>query len=133
MLTEPKVRVIAYLLDSSKVALASFTETEELIVSDNLSALIMAQYAENPQLLPVFNDIFDAEGASLVLIDAYELIKTDTMYSFSDIVHIGLLEGLSVIGIISNEFNDNSSGVRINISKCEKVHIYNNDKIIVIK
>lgn len=128
-----KVRVIAYLLDSSKVTLASFTETEELIVSDNLSALIMAQYAENPQLLPVFNDIFDAEGASLTLVNANELISTDTIYSYSDLVHIGLLNSLSVIGIISNEINDNSSGVRINISKDEKVHIYNSDKLIVIK
>lgn len=128
-----KVRVIAYLLDSSKVTLASFTETEELIVSDNLSALIMAQYAENPQLLPVFNDIFDAEGASLTLVNANELISTDTIYSYSDLVHIGLLNSLSVIGIISNEINDNSSGVRINISKDEKVHVYNSDKLIVIK
>ena len=43
-----KFRVIAQILDSSKAKLAEFTETEELIISDNLVALLLSQLVENP-------------------------------------------------------------------------------------
>ena len=129
---ENKIRVIAYLLDSIKVELAGFTETEELIVSDNLSALIIAQYAENPQLLPVFNDIFDAEGASINLINCTELIKPNINYLYADIVHYGLQKNMSIVGIVKNKINDNSTGVKINIGKNETVVLNEEDKLIII-
>ncbi len=129
---ENKIRVIAYLLDSSKVELAGFTETEELIVSDNLSALIIAQYAENPQLLPVFNDIFDAEGASINLINCTDLIEPGINYLYADIVHFGLQKNMSIVGIVRNKINDNSTGVKINIGKNETIVLDEEDKLIII-
>jgi len=128
---ENKIRVIAYLLDSSKVELASITETEELIVSDNLSALMIAQYSENPHLKPVFEDIFDSDGAAINLIPAGSVIGHGQQVTFSDIVREAAMKGLSVIGI-SYGAGKGENEVRMNIPKSESMTLAEGDFLIAI-
>jgi len=126
-----KIRVIAYLLDSSKVELAAITETEELIVSDNLSALMIAQYSENPHLKPVFEDIFDSDGAAINLISAGSVVSIGQQVTFSHIVREAAMKGLSVIGI-SYGAGKGENEVRVNIPKSESMTLAEGDFLIAI-
>ncbi len=60
-------RIVAELLDPADVELGRVTAADDLIVSDELASLMMAQLAERPELDAVFNDLFDARGAVISL------------------------------------------------------------------
>jgi hypothetical protein len=60
-------RIVAELLDSRDVELGRVTAADDLIVSDVLSSLAMAQLSERPELDAVFRDLFDIEGSSITL------------------------------------------------------------------
>ena len=129
-----KFRVIAQILDSSKAKLAEFTETEELIISDNLVALLMSQLIENPDLHFVFNDLFDAEGASINMCPIEEYAELNTEISFADLVFTAGKRNQSAIGIkIENtNISNHTEGVFLNPSKKMKINPKNGDQIIVI-
>ena len=129
-----KFRVIAQILDSSKAKLAEFTETEELIISDNLVALLLSQLVENPDLHFVFNDLFDAEGASINMCPIEEYAELNTEISFADLVFTAGKRNQSAIGIkIENtNISNHTEGVFLNPSKKMKINPKNGDQIIVI-
>jgi hypothetical protein len=59
--------VVAEVLDSRNVAIAQATGVDDFVVSDELSSLMIAQLAEHPALRLVFNELFDAKGASIAV------------------------------------------------------------------
>jgi hypothetical protein len=65
--TDGRPRIVAELLDSRDVELGRVTAADDLIVSDVLSSLAMAQLSERPELDAVFRDLFDIEGSSITL------------------------------------------------------------------
>jgi hypothetical protein len=85
---------------------------------------LIAQLTENPALNPIFNDIFDADGAAINIypIENYAELGKETKYV--DIVNIGIKYKESVIGVrIDNlEVNDHTEGVYLNPSKNKSVH-----------
>jgi Trk K+ transport system NAD-binding subunit len=127
-------RVIAEILDSSKAKLAEFTETEELIISDNLVALLMSQLTENPDLNFVFNDLFDAEGASINMLPIERYIELNKEISFADLVYTAGKKNQSVIGIkVDNEkVSNHTEGVFLNPNKKMKITPKSGDQLIVI-
>ena len=127
-------RVIAEILDSSKAKLAEFTETEELIISDNLVALLMSQLTENPDLNFVFNDLFDAEGASINMLPIERYVELNKEISFSDLVYTAGKKNQSVIGIkVENEkVSNHTEGVFLNPNKKMKITPKSGDQLIVI-
>jgi hypothetical protein len=58
-------RVVAEVLDSRNVAIAQATGVDDFVVSDELSSLMISQLAERAELKLVFDELFDARGASL--------------------------------------------------------------------
>src|SRR6266511_2784736 len=60
-------RIVAELLDSRDVELGRVTAADDLIVSDVLSSLAMAQLSERPELDGVFRDLFDVAGSTITL------------------------------------------------------------------
>src|SRR5262245_40131519 len=68
-------RIVAELLDSRDVELGRVTAADDLIVSDVLSSLAMAQLSERPELDAVFTDLFDTEGSSITLRPATAYIR----------------------------------------------------------
>lgn len=129
-----KYRVLAQIYDSRKAKLASATETEELIISDNLSAILIAQLTENPALNPIFNDIFDADGAAINVYPIENYAEHGKEVKYVDIVNIGIKCNESVIGIrIDNlEVNDHTEGVYLNPSKNKTFVPKKGDQVIVI-
>ncbi len=129
-----KYRVLAQIYDSRKAKLASATETEELIISDNLSAILIAQLTENPALNPIFNDIFDADGAAINIYPIENYAELGKEVKYVDIVNVGIKCKESVIGVrIDNlEVNDHTEGVYLNPSKNKTFVPKKGDQVIVI-
>ena len=127
-------RVIAEILDSSKANLAEFTETEELIISDNLVALLMSQLTENPDLNLVFNDLFDSDGASINIFPIERYVELNKEISFADLVYTAGKINQSAIGVKleSGKVSSHTEGVFLNPNKKMKITPKNGDQLIVI-
>jgi K+/H+ antiporter YhaU regulatory subunit KhtT len=127
-------RLVAEILDSRKQELAQVAVADDLVVSDNLAALMIAQISENPSLAPVFEDLFDADGATLGSnpIDHYAAVGKPV--SFGELVAIGRGHGESVIGyrVAANSGQDGSTGVQLNPAKTEVFTPAAGDTLIVI-
>ena len=59
--------VVAELLDERDVDLSPARPTDEFIVSERLTALLMAQLSENRNLAPVFDELLDEAGSEIYL------------------------------------------------------------------
>ena len=127
-------RLVAEILDSRKAELARVAAVDDLVISDNLAALLVAQIAENPTLSPVFADLFDADGASVNMraIEAYAPLKKSV--AFSQLVAAGVAKGESVIGyrIAAEARSSAAQGVVLNPSKNDEFVPEAGDALIVV-
>lgn len=127
-------RMIAEILDSRKAELARVAAVDDLVISDNLAALLVAQVAENPGLSPVFTDLFDAEGASVNMrnIETYAPLKKSV--AFSQLVAAGVAHNESVIGyrIAAEARTTAAQGVILNPAKNAEFSPEVGDTLIVI-
>jgi voltage-gated potassium channel Kch len=127
-------RMVAEILDSRKAELARVAAVDDLVISDNLAALLVAQVAENPTLSPVFADLFDADGASVNMrsVEAYAPLKKSV--AFSQLVAAGVAKGESVIGyrIAADSRSSAAQGVVLNPSKNDVFVPAAGDSVIVV-
>jgi hypothetical protein len=127
-------RLVAEILDSRKAELARVAAADDLVVSDNLAALLIAQVSENPALAPIFDDLFDAEGASINVrpIDFYAPLGQEV--EFAELVAIARAHGESAIGyrVLAEAPGSSASGVRLNPVKTTKFKPAAGDALVVI-
>ena len=93
------VRLIAEILDSRRADLALITEPDDLVVSDRLAAQMISQLIEDARLLPIFNDLFDADGASLNLHPIELYVPLDTPLTIRELVAVASRRGESLVGL----------------------------------
>jgi Trk K+ transport system NAD-binding subunit len=91
------VRIVAELLDQQNLALAVPVGVDDLIVSNALASLLMAQLSEHPGLQAVFDDLFDAEGAVIEMRSAAELVPAVPL-PFGAVVAAGAAQSVSAFG-----------------------------------
>jgi len=127
-------RLVAEILDSRRAELARVAAEGDLVISDNLAALLIAQVSENPALGPVLNDLFDPEGSSLLVNDVSDYFKLGTTFSYADLVANARQFGESVIGyrIRANDAVGSSNGVCLNPAKDASFTAAAGDGVIVI-
>ncbi|NBR61727.1 MAG: hypothetical protein EBT86_08785 [Actinobacteria bacterium] len=127
-------RLVAEILDSRKTELARVAAVDDLVVSDSLAALLIAQISENPALAPVFTDLFDAEGATLNVRDIADYAELGKSVSFGELVATGRNYGESVIGYraANSTSSDGSTGVILNPAKTSEFVPVAGDSLVVI-
>ena len=127
-------RMVAEILDSRKAELASVAAVDDLVISDNLAALLVAQIAENPGLSPVFTDLFDADGASINMRPIENYAPMTKRVAFSQLVAAGAAKGESVIGyrIAAEAKTSAAQGVILNPVKSLEFSPDAGDTLIVI-
>jgi voltage-gated potassium channel Kch len=127
-------RMVAEILDSRKAELARVAAVDDMVVSDNLAALLIAQVSENPALAPVFDDLFDAEGASISVNPIEIYAKPGKPIEYAELVAIGRAHGESVIGYRTLEGSKHqaSSGVKLNPIKSTRFVPAKGDGLIVV-
>jgi voltage-gated potassium channel Kch len=127
-------RLVAEILDSRKAELARVAAVDDMVVSDNLAALLIAQVSENPALAPVFDDLFDAAGASISVNPIETYAKPGKSIEFAELVAIGRAHGESVIGYRTLEGSKHqaASGVKLNPVKSSQFVPAKGDGLIVV-
>lgn len=121
------VRIVAELLDQRNLVLADPVGADDLIVSDALTSLLMAQLSEHAELHAVFEELFDAEGASVELLPAPTLVGPEAV-GFATIVAAAAAVGASAFGYRRAGTNE----VVINPAKSASVALGADDQVIVI-
>ena len=120
-------RVVAELPDQRNVRLAAPVGADDLIVSDALAALFIAQLAERSELDAIFQDLFDPHGAVVELRPAGEFACASGL-SFAHLVASGAAAACSVIGYRSAR----SKQVVLNPAKATIIMLEPEDSVIVI-
>lgn len=128
--------VVAELLDPNDVELTRSTDNRDFIVSQRLIALLMAQLSENPQLEPVFADIFDADGATISMHPASRYVAPGPT-TFRAIVEATREWDAVAIGYRSasgiGEAGTLGQGLRLNPPKDEPITLTDGDVILLIE
>ncbi|MDQ4068965.1 MAG: hypothetical protein M3203_05760 [Actinomycetota bacterium] len=125
--SEPRVQIIAQLLDQANVELAAVTGVDDFIVSDALASLMLAQLSERAELQAVFDDLFDPAGAVVELRPAGSFAP-DAPVPYAQIVAAGVAKEMSVLG-----WRFHATGeVVINPNKDREVHLRPDDQVLVV-
>ena len=122
--------IVAELLDERDVDLFPQGDSGEFIVSERLTAVIMAQLSENNELAPVFEDLLDEAGSELYLIPAANYLETGRATGFADIVAAARSRGEVALGY--QVTNDAGVKVVINPRKDRAVTLGEADCVIVL-
>jgi voltage-gated potassium channel Kch len=122
-----QVRIVAELLDQRNIVLADPVGVDDLIVSDALSSLLMAQLSERAELQAVFDDLFDAEGAVVELRPAASVAPYGHV-TYAEVVAGGAAVGTSVFGYRSVA----TGAVRLNPPKSTVLDLAPGDEIVVV-
>ena len=132
---ETPFSIVSEMLDLRNRELAEATRVDDFIISDHLISLILAQLSEDEDLLPVFKDIFDPEGAEIYLKPISDYVATGQAVNFYTVVEAAWQRGETALGYrVLAEVDDAGKGygVHLNPKKSEKVIFAPDDKVIVI-
>ncbi len=112
-------RLVAEILDGRKAEIARVAAVDDLVVSDNLAALAIAQLSENPSLGVVLDDLFDAEGASISVVPIELYATLGKEISYAQLVANAAAMGESAIGYRHANLTagDSANGARLNPAK----------------
>ncbi len=129
-----QTRLVAEIIDSRKAELARVAAVDDMVVSDSLAALLIAQISENPALAPVFEDLFDADGATLNVRPIEEYVPLGKAIEYAELVAIARGHGESAIGYrrVANATKDGSTGVELNPAKTTSYTPVAGDALVVI-
>jgi hypothetical protein len=93
------VRFVAQVLDPASRALIPVTASDDLIVSEEASAMMIAQAAADPVVFGVLVDLLDPTvGSAIHVLRLPEHQGAGRPLRFRDLVDIGLRSNVSVIG-----------------------------------
>jgi hypothetical protein len=132
---ETPFSIVSEMLDVRNRELAEAAKVDDFIVSEHLISLMMAQLSENAELLDVFIDIFDPEGAEIYLKPISDYVATGQPVNFYTVTEAARRRGETPIGYrLMSESHDaeKAYGVHTNPNKAEKLTFSAEDKIIVI-
>lgn len=122
-----RTRLVAEILDSRRADLARVANADDLVVSDNLAALLAAQLSSNPALAPIFEDIFDVDGATINVNPISKYANIGDQVRYLDLVAHARGFKESVIG-----YRSAANGVQLNPSKSTIFEIADTDGLIVM-
>lgn len=117
--------IVSEMLDTKNRKLAEVTQADDFIVSDVLVSLLITQLAENKDLAPVFDDLFDADGSEIYLKPAADYVKDGQDVSFYTVLEAARRRGEVAIGYAKAE-------PTLNPNKADKVRFGAADRVIVI-
>jgi voltage-gated potassium channel Kch len=132
---EDRPGIVSEMLDDRNRELAQVTEVDDVIVSDKILSLVIAQISENARLDAVFGDLLDADGAELYLRPAEEYVRLGGDVSFATLVEAARRRGETAIGYrVAAEAQDPSAGygVVVNPPKATSFSPARGDRVVVL-
>jgi voltage-gated potassium channel Kch len=129
------VSIVSEMLDDRNHELAQVTEVDDVIVSDKVLSLLLAQISENQHLAEVFRILFEADGSEIYLRDVGEYVRPGRATSFATVVAAARERGESAIGLRLAELSSDPGsgyGVRLNPAKSKPWTPAHGDRVIVL-
>jgi voltage-gated potassium channel Kch len=125
--------IVSEMLDDRNRELAQVTQVDDVIVSDRLISLMIAQISENPHLEDVFSELFQAAGSEIYLRPAGEYVRPGVAISFATVVEAARRRGEVAVGYRQSDADgDATGGVVLNPRKSDAVELAGNDRVIVL-
>lgn len=132
---EQRPGIVSEMLDDRNRELAQVTEVDDVIVSDKILSLVIAQISENARLDAVFGDLLDADGAELYLRPVEEYVQLGREASFATVVAAALRRGETAIGFRAVALAQEPSalyGVTVNPAKAAVFTPAAGDRVVVL-
>ncbi len=132
---ETPFSIVSEMLDLRNRELAEAAKVDDFIVSEHLISLMMSQLSENADLMDIFTDIFDPEGAEIYLKPISDYVAVGQPVNFYTVTEAARRRGETALGYrLMNESHNSEKayGVHTNPKKSEKVTFSEVDKIVVI-
>lgn len=96
--------------------LVGFGDTTDFLVTSSMSSLILAQLAENPELIDVFREILSNKGNELYLKNVGSM-QIEGTYKVRELRRGMLKQGYVLLGVLSNnEYRYYTSGLDSNVT-----------------
>jgi len=127
--------IVSEMIDDRNRQLAQVTKVDDVIVSEKLVALMIAQISENRELAPVFEDLLGAEGSEIYLKPATDYVRVGELTDFATAVEAARRRNEVAIGYRrAAEAGDVAKGfgVVINPPKSSSVAFADADRLIVL-
>ena len=130
--SERPPNIVAELLDERDVALIPNAGTEEFIVSERLTSLLMAQIAEDGERGPVFEDLLNAAGAEIYVKPADLYVEPGDEPSFQDLCAAALARDEVALGYRIGDGQSTSPEVVVNPNKSTRRALGPGDGVVVL-
>lgn len=128
--------ITSEMLDDRNRELAQVTQVDDVIVSDRVISLMIAQISENAHLKDVFSELFAAEGSEIYLRPATDYVRPNGRSpTFATFVEAARRRGEVAIGYRTHQHSgdpERGYGVRVNIPKSEPLAAADGDRVIVL-
>jgi hypothetical protein len=121
-----QARVVAEVLDSRDAIIAERTGADDLVVSDQLSSLMIAQLTERPELNHVLGELFHPAGASISLRPADLYVGAGAL-SYATVVSAARDQGQVALG-----YRLAGGQVILNPPKSATVTLRPDDQVVVL-
>lgn len=132
--TGERYSIVSEMHDENNRALAEVTEADDIVISDTVIGLLLAQLAENRHLADVFGFLFDSRGSEIYPRPAGSYVTTGTEITFATVVEAARLRGETAIGYrdAGRRNEPPHYGMVLNPPKAERVVLTERDSIIVL-
>lgn len=131
--------IVSEMLDDRNRELAEVTNTDDFIVSVKIDSLMLSQISENKELKQIFEDLFNAGGASIYIRPAEYYVELGKAINFYTVMEAAKKRGHLAIGMKLQkpdyDFGKSSKlahGVIVNPPKSKELFYTKGDKIIVL-
>lgn len=124
--------IASELLDVRDVELARNDDSDDFVVSERLTSLMMAQLAENPELGAVFTDLLDAEGTDMSLKPASTYLPVGAEVPFAEAVKAARDRGEVALGYRLPRSGGASGAVVVNPRKSAVARFEPDAQLIVL-
>jgi voltage-gated potassium channel Kch len=125
--------IVSEMLDDRNRELAQVTQVDDVIVSDRLISLMIAQISENPHLEEVFGELFQAAGSEVYLRPAGDYVRPGAAINFATVVEAARRRGEVALGYRRAGSNAGpTGGVVLNPRKSDAIELGADDRVIVL-
>ncbi len=127
--------IVTEMRDPRNRELAEATRADDFIVGARLVSLMLAQLAENRELLTVFTDLFDPEGSEIYLKPIEDYVELGQPMAFDTLLEAARRRGHTALGYRLQAHASNAErayGVVINPFKSHTVTFGLGDRVVVL-
>lgn len=126
--------IVSEMHDENNRALAEVTEADDIVISDTVIGLLLAQLAENRHLADVFSYLFDSHGSEIYPRPAGSYVASGTQLTFSTVIEAARRRGETAIGYRNTSAINIPPhyGIVLNPPKSEPIVLNRQDAVIVL-